>query len=143
MSLKAALEQLGYGPCHHLLEPTFQISRIKRSAEAVSTKEKRLRQERFQKLYQGYEVVLDLPGSACVDDLVQLYPDGKVIDPANLLPLPFLMYTNRSSSQSDGMLQYGWTQSKDSELTILSGGFNWCVSGFQESSRLQKCRTLG
>jgi len=87
MSLKAALEQLGFGPCHHLLEPPFQISRVNRSAGALQTTDTRIREQRFRNLYEGYEVVLDLPGSAYVDELVRMYPDAKVSGQTDLVVL--------------------------------------------------------
>ncbi|KAK8010513.1 hypothetical protein PG990_009478 [Apiospora arundinis] len=79
VSLKAALEQLGFGPCHHLLEPPFQITRLRRSAAAVQTTDPHQRAKAFRKLYSGYKVALDLPGTACVDELVHIYPQAKVI----------------------------------------------------------------
>ncbi|KAI1842733.1 hypothetical protein JX265_005060 [Neoarthrinium moseri] len=79
MSLKAALEILGFGPCHHLLEPTFQISRLHRSAAALEEKDPQRRAKAFKDLYAGYKVALDLPGTACVDELSQIYPEAKVI----------------------------------------------------------------
>ncbi|EON62460.1 hypothetical protein W97_01682 [Coniosporium apollinis CBS 100218] len=79
LSLKAALEQLGYGPCHHLLEPLAQVTRMQLSAEVLETEDRATRQKRFLDLYEGYEAILDNPGSVCVDDLIALYPDAKVI----------------------------------------------------------------
>lgn len=80
VSLKAALEQLGFGPCHHLLEPPFQITRLRRSAAAVQTTDPHQRAKAFRELYSGYKVALDLPGTACVDELVHIYPQAKVRD---------------------------------------------------------------
>lgn len=78
MSMKAALEELGYGPCHHLLEPACQISRLRRSAAVLDMEPGEGRQAALSRLLEGYEVCLDVPGSACVDDLLALYPDAKV-----------------------------------------------------------------
>ncbi|KAJ9644067.1 hypothetical protein H2201_007783 [Coniosporium apollinis] len=49
------------------------------SAEVLETEDRLSRLKKFAKLYEGYEAVLDNPGSACVDDLIILYPDAKVI----------------------------------------------------------------
>ncbi|KAK8007897.1 hypothetical protein PG989_001887 [Apiospora arundinis] len=79
MSMKAALEQLGYGPCHHLLEPACQITRLRKSAAILNMPGGAKRQQALEQLLDGYEVFLDVPGSACVDDLLALYPEAKVI----------------------------------------------------------------
>lgn len=78
MSMKAALEELGYGPCHHLLEPACQISRLRQSAAILGNKPGDIRQAALRRLLEGYEVSLDVPGSACVDDILALYPEAKV-----------------------------------------------------------------
>ncbi|KAK8076794.1 hypothetical protein PG994_004066 [Apiospora phragmitis] len=79
MSMKAALEQLGYGPCHHLLEPTCQITRLRKSAAILEMPGGKKRQQALKRLLEGYEAYLDSPSSACVDDLLALYPEAKVI----------------------------------------------------------------
>lgn len=80
MSMKAALEELNYGPCHHLLEPACQIVRLRKSAAILSLPAGTERQRALGSLFEGYEVCIDVPGSACVDDLLALYPDAKVSD---------------------------------------------------------------
>ncbi|KAK8057946.1 hypothetical protein PG996_011883 [Apiospora saccharicola] len=79
MSMKAALEQLGYGPCHHLLEPACQITRLRKSAAILEMPSGIKRQQALRKLLDGYEVSLDIPGSACVEDLLALYPEAQVV----------------------------------------------------------------
>lgn len=79
--MKIALERLGVGKCHHLLTPMFEnvwTTRVRQSATALATKSTALRQFYLRKRFDGYDAVLDLPGSACVDDLIQMYPDAKV-----------------------------------------------------------------
>ncbi|KAK8021974.1 hypothetical protein PG993_012741 [Apiospora rasikravindrae] len=79
VSMKTALEQLGYGPCHHLMEPACPITRLRKSAAILEMPSGFKRQQALQSLLEGYQVSLDVPGSACVDDLLALYPDAKVI----------------------------------------------------------------
>jgi hypothetical protein len=79
--MKIALEMLGFGPCHHLLVPLFDSvwsTRVKESATAMATRDAALRHFYLRKRFQGYEAVLDLPGSACIDDLIQMYPNAKL-----------------------------------------------------------------
>ena len=77
-SIRAALLELGIGPCHHLLDPMFQFDRIARSAKLLKEEDKEKRQQMLRELFNGYEAGLEMPVSACVDDLVEMYPDAKV-----------------------------------------------------------------
>lgn len=77
-SIRAALLELGIGPCHHLLDPMFQFDRIARSAKLLKEENKERRQQMLRELFDGYEAGLEMPVSACVDDLVEMYPDAKV-----------------------------------------------------------------
>lgn len=78
-SIRAALLELGIGPCHHLLDPMFQFDRIARSAKLLKEENKEKRQQMLRELFDGYEAGLEMPVSACVDDLVEMYPDAKFI----------------------------------------------------------------
>lgn len=77
--MKAALEMLGYGPCHHLLEPACQITRLRQSAAILSADNAAERRARLARLLTGYEVSLDVPGSACTEELLALYPSAVVV----------------------------------------------------------------
>ncbi|RHZ60716.1 sulfotransferase family protein [Aspergillus thermomutatus] len=79
ISMKRALEELGYGPCFHLAEPLCQFDNLRQSADIVHTKDTALRRRKLAKLLQGHEVTLEVPGSACLPDLLEMYPDAKVI----------------------------------------------------------------
>lgn len=73
------VQELGYGPCHHLLEPASQITRLRKSAAILEMPGGVKRQQALRKLLEGYEFCLDVPGSACVEDLLALYPEAKVV----------------------------------------------------------------
>ncbi|GIC94543.1 sulfotransferase family protein [Aspergillus udagawae] len=79
ISMKRALEELGYGPCFHLAEPLCQFDNLRQSAAIVHTKDTALRRRKLAKLLQGSKVTLEVPGSACLPDLLEMYPDAKVI----------------------------------------------------------------
>ncbi|KAG2420406.1 hypothetical protein HFD88_005207 [Aspergillus terreus] len=79
ISMKRALEELGYGPCFHLAEPLCQFDNLRQSAAIVHTKDTALRRRKLAKLLQGCEVTLEVPGSACLPDLLEMYPDAKVV----------------------------------------------------------------
>ncbi|ETS77088.1 hypothetical protein PFICI_10962 [Pestalotiopsis fici W106-1] len=79
ISMKTALQELGYKNCFHLAEPLCQFENLKRSAEIVHTKDTKLRRERLAVLLEGHEATLEVPGSACLPDLLEMYPDAKVV----------------------------------------------------------------
>lgn len=79
MSMKKALEELGYKNCFHLAEPLYQPGNLRRSADIVHTRNTTERRRKLAKLFQGYEVTLEVPGSACLPDLLEMYPDAKVV----------------------------------------------------------------
>lgn len=72
-SLKAALEQLGFGPCHHMSEVVSdprQIDAWSRLAEGRPD---------FDAIFSGYRAAVDFPVSACWQDVLRAMPDAKVI----------------------------------------------------------------
>lgn len=73
-SLKLALEQLGYGPCCHMLE-------IMDDAEKVAQWRRVGEGERpdWTRLFAGYRATVDWPGATYWRELTEAYPDAKVI----------------------------------------------------------------
>jgi len=81
LSLKLALERLGFGPCYHMLEIVEQPWRARDWAAAA-----RGEPIDWDRVFAGYRATVDWPGAAFWRDLVDRYPDAKVIltvrDPA-------------------------------------------------------------
>ena len=73
-SLKAALEQLGYGPCHHMFDVVFS-SRQAKAWHAISEGAK----PEWDKVLSGYQACVDFPSSLYYKALFEAYPDAKVI----------------------------------------------------------------
>lgn len=75
-SLKAALDQLGF-PCYHM----FEI--FKRPLDASAWlriyNDRENRQHLFEHIYAGYEAVTDFPSAHFYRELIEYYPDAKVI----------------------------------------------------------------
>jgi len=74
LSLKVALEQLGFGPCHHMLEVMGKpehvaLWRAAAEGEAVD----------WEQVYDGYLATVDWPGCAFWRELADLYPEARVI----------------------------------------------------------------
>lgn len=85
LSLKVALEELGFAPCEHMTEIFGDGERIARWDEAARAKE---RGEPFawERLFGGYRATVDWPGAYFWREMAAAYPEAKVIlttrDPA-------------------------------------------------------------
>ena len=81
MSLKIALEKLGYAQCYHMVDLMQNLSHVA-DWLAVSRGEP----IDWDKLLAGYQAIVDIPGQRYYQKLMQAYPDAKVIlstrDPA-------------------------------------------------------------
>lgn len=74
MSLKAALEELGFDKCYHMREvlehprhvPTWIAAGEGRAVD-------------WDKLFEGYQAIVDWPGCTFYQELMQRYPDAKVL----------------------------------------------------------------
>lgn len=73
-SLKNAIEQLGFGPCHHMYE-------VRRSPEQIAAWSNIVRGSApdWDGLFDGYVSQVDWPGSHYWQDLAAHFPDAKVI----------------------------------------------------------------
>lgn len=74
LSLKAALERLGYGPCYHMLEVLAAPERAKRWVEGA-----RSGAYDWEAIFQGFRATVDWPAAAFWRELVDRYPDAKVV----------------------------------------------------------------
>lgn len=73
-SLKAALEQLGFGPCDHMFELIKSTSRV-RHLEALHRGEPC----DFDALFDGFNAAVDFPFALYYRQLMAAYPDAKVV----------------------------------------------------------------
>ncbi len=73
-SLKVALEQLGYAPCHHMKEVGPSLSQI-RWFDAASKGEK----VNWDDVFEHFEAAVDWPAAAYYQELSEFYPNAKVI----------------------------------------------------------------
>jgi sulfotransferase family protein len=74
MSLKVALEELGLGPCYHMSE-------VFENPEHVELWENAARGKPidWEELFRGYRATVDWPGAAFYEELMERYPEAKVI----------------------------------------------------------------
>jgi hypothetical protein len=73
-SLKAALEQLGYRKCHHMLE----VMQSRKQIEAWWSVAKNGTGD-WDEIFEGYRASLDWPSSAYYEALMRHFPRAKVI----------------------------------------------------------------
>lgn len=74
LSLKTALEMLGFGPCHHMtevLENPAQLPFWNRAADGEAVD--------WDEVYGDYRATVDWPGCAFYAELAEHYPQAKVI----------------------------------------------------------------
>jgi hypothetical protein len=74
MSLKVALEELGYAPCYHMVE-------VFEHPEHVSLWEAATRGEPldWEKIFGSYQAAVDWPTAAFYKELMEVYPEAKVL----------------------------------------------------------------
>jgi hypothetical protein len=73
LSLKAALERLGFGPCYHAVEFMRHPSHQPRWEAAFRGN------PQWAEVFAGYRSTVDFPGTAFWRELVDFYPEAKVI----------------------------------------------------------------
>lgn len=78
MSLKAALERLGFAPCDHMSEVFLHPERAQLWMEAVEAKAEGIPFD-WERLYGGYRATTDWPGAFFWRELAAAYPEAKVI----------------------------------------------------------------
>src|SRR5215210_5869069 len=74
LSLKAALEELGFGACYHMIELLTHPEQV-RFWEAASRRER----VDWDALFEGYQAVVDYPGCRYYRELMEYYPEAKVV----------------------------------------------------------------
>ena len=73
MSMKLALEQLGFGPCHHMVEVFGRPDSIPLWISAAAG------QPDWDAVFEGFGSVVDYPGAAFWRELTAYFPDAKVL----------------------------------------------------------------
>jgi len=74
LSLKAALERLGYGPCYHGIEILVEPERGRQWLQRTPSGS-----HDWDAIFHGYRATVDWPAAAFWRELVERYPDAKVL----------------------------------------------------------------
>jgi hypothetical protein len=73
-SLKAALERLGFGPCHHMFEILHHPEQGERWRDAMSGEA-----PDWDRVFEGYRAAVDFPAALYWRELASAYPEAKII----------------------------------------------------------------
>jgi hypothetical protein len=73
LSQKVALEMIGFGPCYHMVDVLGDLGRADDWAAALEGNAD------WDKTFAGYQATVDWPGSFFYAELVDRYPDAKVV----------------------------------------------------------------
>ena len=73
LSLKAALEEVGFGPCHHMMELLPRPERHRYWVDAAFR-----RPVAWEKVFEGFSSTVDWPYCNFYRELAALYPEAKV-----------------------------------------------------------------
>ena len=73
-SLKAALEHLGFGRCYHMIEVLKKPSAAQLWQDAIDGKA-----VDWAHVFEGYQATVDWPGCTFYQELMEVYPDAKVL----------------------------------------------------------------
>jgi hypothetical protein len=104
LTLKTALEMLGFGPCHHMVEVLANPEQVpfwNRAADGEPVE--------WEDVFGGYNAMVDWPGCHFYAELAERYPDAKVVlskrDPER-------WYESMSETILKSMAQMGFEQHK-------------------------------
>jgi hypothetical protein len=74
LSLKSALERIGYGPCYHMMEVLAEPERGRQWLQKTQSGA-----HDWEGIFRGYRATVDWPAAAFWRELVERYPDAKVL----------------------------------------------------------------
>jgi hypothetical protein len=74
LSLKSALETLGYNKCHHMIEVIQNPGESEKWLHAIDSKS-----VNWDRLLEGYEATVDWPACHFYQELADYYPKAKVL----------------------------------------------------------------
>jgi Sulfotransferase domain len=73
LSQKIALEMLGFGPCYHMVNVLADLDLAQQWRRAIAG------ETDWEKTFAGFEATVDWPGSFFYKELIDVYPDAKVV----------------------------------------------------------------
>lgn len=106
-SLQAALHQLGYQPCQHMVSDVIRdIGGLGHQwTQALQARDKVTRHAILREICKDYRAIVDAPGCFFVEDLMEIYPEAKVVLGLRKSPEAWL----KSYNETIGTVRYNYT----------------------------------
>jgi hypothetical protein len=126
LTQKIALEMLGVGPCYHMVTVLSDLDRVRLWQQALAG------DARWDEIFAGFESTVDWPGSFFYRELIDVYPDAKVVlsvrDPdrwAASMAATVLAVNRRDNlmgllSQARSLVDPGWRAFNEMTATMVS-----------------------
>lgn len=73
LTQKLALEKLGFGPCYHMVNVLGDLDLVPRWQQALEGRSD------WGEIFDGFQATVDWPGAFFYQDLMEAYPDAKVL----------------------------------------------------------------
>jgi hypothetical protein len=102
LSQKIALEMLGLGPCYHMVDVLSDLDRVRQWSDALAGN------SNWDEIFNGFQSTVDWPGSFHYRQLIEAYPDAKV-----LLSVRSGESWTRSMNETICALHYGDAMTRD------------------------------
>jgi hypothetical protein len=127
LTQKIAFEMLGVGPCYHMVTVLSDLDRVGLWLEALAG------DARWADVFAGFQSTVDWPGSFFYRELIDVYPDAKVVlsvrDPdrwAASMAATVLAANRRDNlmgllSEARALVDPGWRAFNQMTATMVSG----------------------
>ncbi len=73
LSQKVALDMLGVGPCYHMVNVLAELELVELWQDALEGNAD------WERIFDGFEATVDWPGGFFYKELIEVYPDAKVV----------------------------------------------------------------
>lgn len=124
MSLKAALEQIGYGPCFHMIDLIRDPTPLPYWQAAVDGDD-----VDWTEVFAGWESTIDWPGCTFWEQYVEIWPDAPVLlnvrDPEAWYRSTLNSIHAAKEAAAKGELRGGEEEPPSPEVMKMIGGLIW------------------
>ena len=146
LAQKIALETLGAGPCYHMVTVLAELDRVGLWRNALAG------DARWDDIFAGFGSTVDWPGSYFYRELIDVYPDAKVVlsvrDPERWAAsmTSTVLATRRGDtlmgllSQARALVDPGWQAFNEMTSTMISAERGLLGQGRDESSLADQFR---
>ena len=115
MSMKMALEEIGFKPCHHMRETFHQTERQKYYSTILNNGQTES-EEAIKAIFEGFVAMVDYPGCMFYEELIKLNPNAKVI--LTIRDSPEAWAKSAGDTIFSGNKSSSWLKSKMSDFVF-------------------------